>query len=64
MESIISPDVKHPVDNQKKINKYIEQLTPQEKMVLNIAREHLETSFDIEKSIGYLKWRESHYKDQ
>ena len=35
---------------------YIKQMTPQEKLVLDIAREHLESSFDIEKSIGYKEW--------
>tara|TARA_Y100001970_G_C13885716_1_gene676112 strand:- start:81 stop:236 length:156 start_codon:yes stop_codon:yes gene_type:complete len=39
------------------IKKYIEQLSPQEKIVLEIAREHLETSFNIVKSIGYQKWK-------
>ena len=38
---------------QAKIEQYIAQLSPQERIVLRIAQEHLETSFDIEKSIGY-----------
>lgn len=38
---------------------YIEQMTPQEKLVFNIAQEHLESSFDIEKSIGFKEWRKT-----
>ena len=44
------------------IESYIEQLTAQEKIVLNIAKEHLETSFDIEKSIGYMTWLKNQKK--
>mgnify|MGYP001311086392 CR=1 FL=1 len=38
------------------IRKYKESLVEQEQIVLQIAIEHLESSFDIEKSIGYLEW--------
>ena len=40
------------------IQKYIQQLTPQEIKVLDIAKEHLGSSFNIEKSIGFMKWSE------
>ena len=40
------------------IRKYIQQLTPQEIKVLDIAKEHLGSSFNIEKSIGFMKWLE------
>ena len=46
------------------IAEYKESLTEQEKLVLNIASEHLESSFDIEKSIGYLKWLEDYKSEQ
>lgn len=36
---------------------YIAQLNPMEKQVLQIAISHLETSFSIAKSIGFLEWR-------
>lgn len=39
------------------IQQYIEQLSIQEKLVLKIAQEHLASSFNIEKSIGYLEWK-------
>jgi len=41
------------------IRKYIQQLTPQEIKVLDIAKEHLGSSFNIEKSIGFMKWSEN-----
>lgn len=41
---------------EQEINEYVEQLTEQEKMVLEIAKKHLGTSFDIVKSIGFKKW--------
>ena len=37
------------------LNKYIEQLTEIEKKVLSIAIDHLETSFNLKKSIGFQK---------
>ena len=41
---------------EKLIKAYINQLNDQEKLVLKIAIEHLESSFDIQKSIGFQKW--------
>ena len=41
---------------KNKTDEYISQMSEQERLVLKIATEHLETSFDIEKSIGYLNW--------
>ena len=38
------------------LNAYIAQLSPREKHVLKIAQEHLETSFSMEKSIGFKAW--------
>jgi hypothetical protein len=42
--------------SQKIINKYLNSLNKIEKIALNIAKEDLGTSFDIEKSIGFLNW--------
>lgn len=36
--------------------KYIAQLKPREKHALKIAKEHLGSSFSLEKSIGFQKW--------
>ena len=35
---------------------YIASLTPQERTVLEIAKHHLGSSFDLSKSIGYVEW--------
>ena len=45
--------------NDKDIDDYITQLSPQEKLVLKIAQEHFASSFNIEKSIGFMKWSEN-----
>lgn len=39
-------------------NKYIKQLSEMEKKALEIARDHLKSSFDITKSNGFLKFKE------
>ncbi len=45
------------------IDSYIEQLSEQEKLVLEIAINHLESSFDIVRSIGYKEWLETQNKE-
>jgi hypothetical protein len=42
--------------SEETIQKYIEQLTDKEKHALKIAKEHLGSSFNLIKSIGFLKW--------
>lgn len=39
-----------------KLAEYIAQLSDQETIVMKIAAEHLKTSFDLEKSSGYLRY--------
>ena len=41
---------------------YIAQLTPMEQKILNIAASHLETSFSLSKSIGFLEWQKEQHK--
>jgi hypothetical protein len=41
------------------IQSYIDQLSSTEKKALEIAKRELETSFDIEKSIGFNDWLKS-----
>ena len=43
--------------NDDLVKEYINQLTPLELQTYKIALEHLETSFSIEKSIGFLNWK-------
>lgn len=40
------------------VDEYLSQLTDLEKTILEIAQNHLDTSYNIEKSIGFLKWLE------
>jgi hypothetical protein len=47
---------------EEMIRIYISQLTEQELLVLEIARDHLGSSFDISKSIGFLNWIEKQDK--
>ena len=49
---------------QELITNYKDSLSEQEQIVLKIAIEHLESSFDIEKSIGYLEWLKKHKSEQ
>ena len=39
-----------------KEEEYIAHLSDVERLVLEIAKEHLETSFSIKKSIGFKEW--------
>lgn len=38
------------------IQEYIDSMTEQERIVLEIAKDHLGSSFDILKSIGFETW--------
>ena len=42
--------------------KYIDELTDIQFTAYLIAKEHLESSFDLEKSIGFKQWMESNKK--
>ena len=42
------------------IEQYIQSLTPIELLILELAQSHLESSFDIEKSIGYIEFLKNH----
>ena len=44
------------------IKEYIAQLDDQQQLVLKIAMEHLESSFDISKSIGFVEWQKIRLK--
>lgn len=44
---------------EKSISEYINHLDEFEKIALDVAKEQLESSFSIEKSIGFLKWKEN-----
>jgi len=48
---------KYPEAIRQSIIKYIEQLGDKERIAYSIAKDHLGTSFDVVKSIGYLTWK-------
>jgi hypothetical protein len=41
------------------IKKYIEQMSEIEKIAFEIAKKNLESSFDIEKSIGFIEFNKN-----
>jgi hypothetical protein len=55
---------KYPDEVRQSIIKYIEQLSDKERVAYSIAKEHLGTSFDVAKSIGYLTWKKSQSQPQ
>lgn len=38
------------------VQNYIAQLTEQEKQIFEIAKTHLETSFDLVRTVGFIEW--------
>lgn len=46
-------------ESKNKFESYTSGLSEQEKIALKIAEQHLETSFDMSKSIGFLEWEKS-----
>ncbi len=44
------------------VEKYLDSLNELEKKTLEIAKSHLGTSFNLKKSVGFLKWKESQNK--
>ena len=41
------------------LQNYLDSLSEKEKQTLEIAKDHLQTSFCLEKSIGFLEWLKS-----
>lgn len=39
-----------------KVQAYIKSMTPKDYLAYTIAKEHLGTSFTVEKSVGYYRW--------
>lgn len=59
-EKKVQKETERNIEREKdNIDEYKKGLTQQERMVMKIAEEHLETSFDITKSIGYLEWEKA-----
>ena len=52
-------DQKSSSEEQFLQREYLESLSPKEKQSVLIAASHLGMSFQLKKSVGYLKWRDS-----
>lgn len=46
------------MDNKELLKEYMKQLGELEKKSLELAKDHLKSSFDIEKSNGFLKFKD------
>ena len=53
---------KYPKDVQESVLKYLEQLGDKERIAYSIAKEHLGTSFNVVKSVGYITWKKEQSK--
>ncbi len=50
------------MNDKEIIEEYLNKLGDNEKKAMEIAKSHLESSFNIEKSNGYLKFKEEYIK--
>ena len=50
------------MNNEKIMKIYLKKLSDNEKKAMEIAKSHLESSFNIEKSNGFLKFKEDYVK--
>jgi len=51
-----SENQKQNIDIEHKIKLYLEQMSDDEKIVLEIAKEQLKSSFNLKKSIGFIEF--------
>ena len=51
-----------PKITKKSVKEYIKSLSEDDLKVLQIAKDELETSFNIQKSIGFKKWIQKNNK--
>ena len=58
-ETTIKKDKNETINEEILLKMYIEQLDVIELLIYKIAEEHLESSFDLSKSIGYLEWKKT-----
>jgi hypothetical protein len=60
MESTNSESVSN-IKLKDLIQEYIDYLSNDEKIVMKIAEKQLQSSFSIEKSIGFLEWKNNKF---
>jgi hypothetical protein len=51
-----SENQKQNIDIEHKIKLYLEQMSDDEKIVLEIAKQQLKSSFNLKKSIGFIEF--------
>jgi hypothetical protein len=56
-EELPLPFEKYSPDIRESILEYLAQLNEKEQLAYTIAKDHLGTSFNILKSIGYMEWK-------
>ena len=56
--------IKSTSEEESEESKYIKSLTKQELQTMEIARSHLESSFHLKKSVGFIKWKEMSLKKE
>lgn len=54
-----SDNIQETIKLNKLVERYLNLLSDQERKTMEIAKSHLGTSFNIKKSVGFLKWRSS-----
>ena len=47
---------------ERLLEQYLDQLTEKERQAYEIAKSHLGTSFQLEKSVGFLQWKKKQSK--
>ena len=47
----------HDMKTRKQIEEYLYSLNEKEQLALEIAKDHLKSSFDIVRSNGYMEWQ-------
>ena len=52
-----------PAVDTEMIDEYIDQLSELEKKTLEIAKDHLGSSFSIEKSTGFVEWSKKQWEE-
>lgn len=54
-----SDNIQETIKLNKLVERYLNSLSDQERKTMEIAKSHLGTSFNIKKSVGFLKWKSS-----
>jgi hypothetical protein len=52
------------MESENPQKEYLKILNDKEKKAYEIAKGHLETSFSLEKSIGYQEWKKNNEKEK